>query len=87
MAYVIIGTCINDSACVDVCPVDCIHPRPEDPAFATADMLFVDPSVCIDCNACAEACPVNAVMPAHRLPEHLRRYEQINADFAQARRA
>ncbi len=30
MAYVIAEPCIGtkDSACVDVCPVDCIHPRP-----------------------------------------------------------
>ena len=29
MAYVIAEPCIGtkDSACVDACPVDCIHPR------------------------------------------------------------
>jgi len=29
MAYIIAEPCINtkDTACVDVCPVDCIHPR------------------------------------------------------------
>lgn len=87
MAYVIVGTCINDSACVDVCPVDCIHPTPKDPAFATADMLFIDPTRCIDCNACAEACPVNAILPAHKLPAHLARYQEINAQLALARSA
>ena len=87
MAYVIIGTCINDSACVEVCPVDCIHPRPDEPGYTSADMLWVDPEVCIDCNACAEACPIDAVMPAHKLPPELSRYEQINADFARESRS
>lgn len=85
MTYVIVGTCINDSACVDVCPVDCIHPTPREAGFASADMLYIDPEICIDCNACAEACPVNAVMPAHKLPPHLVRYREINADFSKAR--
>lgn len=82
MAYVITGTCINDAACVAVCPVDCILPRPEDPAFAQADMLVIDPARCIDCNACLEACPVNAIYPEHRLPPALARYREINAELA-----
>ena len=33
MAYVIAEPCIGtkDTACVDVCPVDCIHPRKDEP--------------------------------------------------------
>jgi NAD-dependent dihydropyrimidine dehydrogenase PreA subunit len=85
MAYVITGTCINDAACVEVCPVDCIHPTPSDPAFATADMLYIDPTRCIDCNACLEACPVDAIYPEHKLPAQLARYRTINADFAAER--
>ena len=32
MAYIIAEPCINtkDTACVDVCPVDCIHPRKDE---------------------------------------------------------
>ena len=35
MAYVITEPCIGtkDTACVDVCPVDCIHPRKDEPEF------------------------------------------------------
>ena len=35
MAYVIAEPCIGtkDTACVDVCPVDCIHPRKDEPAL------------------------------------------------------
>ena len=45
MAYVITETCIGtkDSACVDVCPVDCIHPRKDEPDFATAEQLYIHP--------------------------------------------
>ena len=36
MAYVIAEPCVNtkDTACVDVCPVDCIHPKKDEPEFA-----------------------------------------------------
>ncbi|MBW2942178.1 4Fe-4S dicluster domain-containing protein [Zhongshania aquimaris] len=85
MTYVIVGNCINDTACVDVCPVDCIHPAPNEIGFKTADMLFIDPKFCIDCNACAEACPIDAVMPAHKLPKHFRHYQAINAEYSIAR--
>ena len=39
MAYIITEPCIGtkDTACVDVCPVDCIHPRKDEPAFETAE--------------------------------------------------
>jgi NAD-dependent dihydropyrimidine dehydrogenase PreA subunit len=36
MTYIITEPCIGtkDGACVDVCPVDCIHPRKDEPEFA-----------------------------------------------------
>ena len=63
MAYVITEPCIGtkDSACVDVCPVDCIHPRKDEPEFATTTMLYIHPEECIDCGACVPACPVTAI--------------------------
>lgn len=82
MTYVIVGHCINDSACVDVCPVNCIHPRPDETGFATADMLYIDPELCVDCNACTEACPIDAVMSADKLPPELAHYAQVNAEYA-----
>ena len=35
MAYVIAEPCIGvkDTACVDACPVDCIHPRKDEADF------------------------------------------------------
>ena len=63
MAFIITDPCIGtkDSACVDVCPVDCIHPRKDEPEFEATPMLFIHPEECIDCGACVPACPVTAI--------------------------
>ena len=63
MTYVIAEPCIGtkDTACVDVCPVDCIHPRKDEPEFEQSPMLFIHPDECIDCGACVPACPVTAI--------------------------
>ena len=46
MAYVIAEPCIGtkDTACVDVCPVDCIHPRKDEPTYAAETQLYISPS-------------------------------------------
>jgi NAD-dependent dihydropyrimidine dehydrogenase PreA subunit len=63
MPFIITDPCIEtkDTACVDVCPVDCIHPRKDEPEFAQATMLYIHPEECIDCGACVPACPVAAI--------------------------
>jgi ferredoxin len=63
MPFIITDPCIGtkDTACVDVCPVDCIHPRKDDPEFEQATMLYIHPEECIDCGACVPACPVAAI--------------------------
>ncbi|MFE0775192.1 FAD-dependent oxidoreductase [Streptomyces sp. NPDC058861] len=81
MTYAITQTCCNDATCVAVCPVNCIHPTPEEPDFGTTEMLYIDPKACIDCGACADACPVDAIFPADRLTGRLREYEAINAEY------
>ncbi|MFF3838826.1 FAD-dependent oxidoreductase [Streptomyces sp. NPDC001930] len=81
MTYAITQTCCNDATCVAVCPVNCIHPTPEEPDFGTTEMLYVDPRACIDCGACADACPVDAIFPADRLTGRLREYEAVNAAY------
>jgi ferredoxin len=67
MPFVITDPCIGtkDTACVDVCPVDCIHPRKDEPEFEAAAMLFIHPEECIDCGACVPACPVVAIYDSH----------------------
>jgi NAD-dependent dihydropyrimidine dehydrogenase PreA subunit len=67
MPFVITDPCIGtkDTACVDVCPVDCIHPRKDEPEFEAATMLYIHPEECIDCGACVPACPVSAIYDSH----------------------
>jgi len=45
MAYVIAEPCIGtkDNSCVEVCPVDCIHPTPDEPDYDQVEMLYIDP--------------------------------------------
>jgi ferredoxin len=70
MAYVINEPCIGTKgiSCVEVCPVDCIHPTPDEPGFDEADQLYIDPEECIDCDACVEACPVDAIASEDQVP-------------------
>ena len=70
MAYVIAEPCIGtkDNSCVEVCPVDCIHPTPDEPDYDKVEQLYIDPEECIDCDACVEACPVDACFAEDQLP-------------------
>jgi NAD-dependent dihydropyrimidine dehydrogenase PreA subunit len=83
MAYVIAEPCIGtkDSACVDVCPVDCIHPRKDEAEFEAATQLYINPDECIDCGACVPVCPVTAIFALEDLPEKWTSYTKINADY------
>lgn len=81
MSYVITQACCNDAVCVSVCPVDAIHPRPDEPDFRTAEMLYIDHVSCIDCNACAEACPVDAITPRGRLSPEQAPYADLNDGY------
>jgi NAD-dependent dihydropyrimidine dehydrogenase PreA subunit len=71
MAYIICEPCVGtkDTACVDVCPVDCIHPRKDEPEFGAAEMLYIHPDECIDCGACVPACPVEAIFTLDETPQ------------------
>ena len=83
MAYVIAEPCIGtkDNSCVEVCPVDCIHPTPDEPDYEAVEMLYIDPEECIDCDACVEACPVDACFAEDQLPEEWQKYAEINANY------
>ena len=83
MAYVITQRCCNDASCVSECPVDCIRPTPDQPEFATTEMLYIDPDTCIDCGACVDACPVEAIFSEDDLTASLARYRDINAAYFQ----
>jgi len=85
MAYIITEPCIGtkDSACVDVCPVDCIHPRKDEPAFEAAEMLYIHPDECIDCGACVPACPVEAIYSLDETPHKWANFIHLNAAYYQ----
>jgi ferredoxin len=87
VTYVITGSCIKDDSCVEVCPVDCIHPKPGAPDFETAEQLYIDPGECIDCDACVEACPVDAVFAEAGVPEKHEYAIGVNAEFFAQRSA
>jgi len=77
MTHVITRACCNDAACIPVCPVNCIHPTPDEPDYGTAEMLYIDPVGCIDCGACIDVCPVEAIVADFDLPVEFARYEEI----------
>jgi len=76
MAYIIAEPCVDvmDQACVDVCPVDCIHFDE-----GTDRMLFIEPDECIDCGACEPECPVEAIFAEEDVPDEWKEYTEINA--------
>ncbi|OBC01350.1 FAD-dependent oxidoreductase [Mycobacterium sp. 852002-40037_SCH5390672] len=81
MPHVITQSCCNDGSCVFACPVNCIHPTPDEPGFATSEMLYIDPVACVDCGACVSACPVGAIAPDSRLDSRQLPFIEINASF------
>lgn len=83
MAYVIAEPCIGvkDTACVAVCPVDCIHPTKDEPEFANSEMLYIDPQECIDCGACVGECPVEAIFAEEDLPEKWNAFKDKNTAY------
>lgn len=81
MTYVIAEPCINvkDRSCVDVCPVDCIHPTLEEDKGEV--QLYINPDECIDCGACEPACPVTAIFAEDDMPEKWQPFKDMNADY------
>jgi len=76
VAYVICEPCIGvkDSACVDVCPVECI--------YEADDMFYIHPEECIDCEACVPACPVDAIFLEEDVPEQWQSFIAKNAELS-----
>ena len=72
---------VKDRACVDVCPVDCIHPRKDEPDFESAKILTIHPDECIDCGACVPACPVEAIFSLDETPRQWTAFIARNRDY------
>jgi len=88
MTYIIAEPCVGvcDTACVEVCPVDCIHFTQDDIGeTAKAEgfnperkQLYIDPDECIDCQACEPECPVEAIFAEDEVPEEWNKYIKMN---------
>lgn len=77
MAHVIGEGCLGEvyAACVDVCPVECIHPG----KYQNQDFMIIDPEVCIDCGVCLPECPIGAIVGSvDENPE----WAKVNAELA-----
>ncbi|BBH16167.1 ferredoxin [Nocardioides baekrokdamisoli] len=84
MPHVVTQSCCSDGSCVLACPVNCIHPAPGEPGFATAEMLWVDADACVDCGACVTACPVDAILPHTKLNHAQLPFLSLNAEYFDA---
>ena len=84
-----VGTC--DTACVDVCPVDCIH-GPFDKEGRGEEVhkdgfnpdglqLYIDPEECIDCAACEPVCPVEEIYAEEDVPKDEEEYIDKNYKY------
>ena len=86
MSHVIAEPCIatKDTSCVEVCPVDCIHPTKSEKDFGSTDQLYIDPNTCIDCGLCVDECPVKAIFPLEDLPKEWTKYIEVNLAYYKA---
>ena len=77
MPHIIAEPCIGtkDTACVDVCPVDCIH------GDDTSPQLYINPNDCIDCTLCVDACPVSAIFAEEDLPAEWKSFADTNKQY------
>jgi ferredoxin len=81
MTWVIGPLCIDklDTACVGVCPVDCIHLYRGNDSKIPKNQLLIDPSECIDCAACEPACPWEAIYQDEAVPKEFKEFIELNA--------
>jgi ferredoxin len=84
MPWVIGPLCTDrmDTACVVVCPVDCIHLYTGDDPNIPTNQLLIDPEVCIDCAVCEPECPWEAIYQDAEVPQEFQQSIEINARIA-----
>ena len=79
MTFVITQPCVGEknTACVDVCPVNCIH--------SDGTQYYINPYECIDCAECVAACPVSAIFPEANVPAKWQAFIEKNRAFYEGR--
>jgi len=82
MTFVIQEACVGvkDSACVQVCPVECIYEVKPQEKYKNLPM-FIHAEECIDCFACEPECPVDAIRAEDEAKEP---WITINAQLSEA---
>ena len=71
MAYIITRLCRDcvDTACVAVCPVDCIYRYTGDDRASFPNQLYIHPDECISCGACEPECLWQAIYEEGEVPD------------------
>ena len=71
MPWIVTRLCRDcmDTACVSVCPVDCIYSYAGGDKESFPNQLFINPDECIDCGACEPECPWQAIFEEVAVPE------------------
>ncbi len=80
MAYVITQKCVGEryATCVEVCPVDCIHPGD----YRDEVFMVIHPDNCIDCELCKPACPIDTIVESEdESPEWAEINKELTASF------
>jgi len=80
MAYIITRLCRDcvDTACVSVCPVDCIYRYKGEDHEAFPNQLYIHPDECIDCGACEPECPWGAIFEEEAVPDLFKEDTPLN---------
>ena len=97
MSYIIGSKCVSvcDTACVGVCPVDCIYGPIDKIDTGTeveslkekgeleGNQLYINPDECINCGACEPECPVEAIYEDEEqaIEDGEREYVKKNYEF------
>lgn len=94
MSFIIGKSCIGciDTACVNVCPVDCINGPfvidglAKEVIGMTEEQkqglqLYIDPIMCIKCGACVPECPVDAIYSSEQMAIDLKDEESVHKNY------
>ena len=78
---VITDRCKKDDKCITVCQRKAIGPKKDDPAYATFPQMYINPKKCLSCGDCIAACESKAIFAIEELPEELKQFAAINAEY------
>ena len=83
MTWVITRLCRDcvDTACVEVCPVECIYAYTGSDTDKFPNQLYINPDECIDCGACEPECPWEAIFEDVSVPDVVDGDTKLNADM------